>query len=171
MNNAVSERRLAMIDMGNDRKIANMVLLHQYVQRWARLKKRRRQAPCLIIRKAAILADFAQIITDFGHIDEVMAEFQIATQQDRNAFAKTRFHRRVGIGINQVKVDAKFLGDRPHSLLHVVTQVAVHATDQRQRKHGSSTLALGRQTFDGNEGLRIAATHQQGNVGRPIKLA
>ena len=33
MNNAVSERRLAMIDMGNDRKIANMVLLHQCVQR------------------------------------------------------------------------------------------------------------------------------------------
>ena len=76
--------------------------------------------PCLISRKAAILADFAQIITDFAHIHEVMAEFRLAMQQDRNTLSITRLQCRIGIGVEQFDADAKFLSQRTHSLFHVM---------------------------------------------------
>lgn len=41
---------------------------------------------CSYLPEHAILADFAQIITDFGHIKEVLTQDFAPIQQDRNTF-------------------------------------------------------------------------------------
>ena len=65
---------------------------------------------CSIGHKARILADFAQIITDFNDIEEVMTEFASLVQQYRNQLVIKRFEFGVGIDIDieNLYVDPKF---------------------------------------------------------------
>jgi len=74
-----------------------------------RLKKRVPAGTlCSIGQKARILADFAQIITDFDDIKEVMTEFASLVQQHRNQFVIKRFEFGVSIDIENFKVNPKF---------------------------------------------------------------
>ena len=71
-----------MIDVSNDREISDVLHLHRIciVAARPRLKKSAGRHLYLICRKARILADFAQIITDFGDFKEVMAKFFVLMQ-------------------------------------------------------------------------------------------
>ena len=47
--------------------------------------------PCLFCQKARILSDFAQIITDFGYVKDVVAKLDSFVEQDRNQLVEPSF--------------------------------------------------------------------------------
>ena len=61
-----------------------------------------------------------------------MAEFLIPPKQHGHEFVIAGFELRMLVDIDQFNVDAIFLGDRPHGLLHVVAEMAVVAAEQGQ---------------------------------------
>lgn len=90
------------------------------------------EAPLGNCVKARILADLAQIITDFGDIEEVMAELSFAMQQNRHEFPPFAFERLVGIDVEYLDVNAEFGCDRRQSGFQIVAKVAVGARQQRE---------------------------------------
>ena len=117
-----------MIDVGDDREIADVIHLHRVftVAAKPRLKKRVPAGTlCSIGQKARILADFAQIITDFDDIEEVMTEFAFLVQQYRNQFVIKRFEFGVGIHIKNLDVDSEFFHKRKQGQFHFLTEMAI----------------------------------------------
>ena len=78
-----------MVDMGDDREVADVLHLHRVCTAAARPRLKKRVPAgtlCLICQKARILADFAQIITEFGIFEAVMTELGSLMQQYWNQF-------------------------------------------------------------------------------------
>jgi hypothetical protein len=82
---------------------------------------------CLICQKGAILSDFAQIITDFGNVEEVMAELDALVQQHRYQLVIERFEFRISIHVKNLDPGPKLGRQKMQGSLHVVTQMAVGA--------------------------------------------
>ena len=64
--------------------------------------------PCLFCQKARILSDFAQIITDFGYVKDVVAKLDSFVEQDRNQLVEPSFEFWIGIHIQRLHRETKF---------------------------------------------------------------
>jgi hypothetical protein len=138
VDDAVGERRLAVIDVRDDREITDVLHGHGLGSAATEPPLKRKGAsehPWSNCRKARILADFAQIITDFAHLEEVMAEDRAGMQEDRDDFVIERFECRIGVDVEHDKVDAELGEQGFERLFHLAAEVTVVARNQGQRRH------------------------------------
>ncbi len=121
LNEPVGECGLAVVNVGDDGKIANM--LHQNEVPRKRGTQESPECPVPIVR-LCILADFPQVISNGDTVQVVMAELPITVHQDRHPFAKTLLQRRITINIDHCQPKGKSGLQRLQSGQHVVTQMA-----------------------------------------------
>lgn len=97
LNEPVGKRRLAVVNVGDDGKIANV--LHQDELPRKRGTQDSPECPVPIVR-LCILADFPQVISNRGTIQVVVTELPVAVHQDRHPFAKALFQFRIAVDID-----------------------------------------------------------------------
>ena len=133
LDEPVGERGLAVVNVGDDGKIANV--LHQDELPRKRGTQDFPECPVPIVRPC-ILADFLQVISNGGTIQMVMAEFPVAMHQDRYPFAKALLQRRIAVDIDHGQLESKSGLQGLQSGPHIVTQVTPGPAVERQRRTG-----------------------------------